>query len=533
MSTPNRHLFSYLNKTIPANWDRPAFTDFGHPTAYTFGQAAEQMARLSLLYRQLGIGAGDRIALYGPNSANWAVGFFSILAHGAVVVSILPDFTPEDAAKLVNHSEAKVLLASESLIAKLDFASMPALAAIVSLNDWSLPFVANDMPELNAQPSVSLTPEDICYRDDNFDDLALINYTSGTTSSPKGVMLTYRSLSTNLTFIVENFYTTPDMKYVSILPLAHMFGMSFELIYHFAAGVPIFFLTKLAAPVVLKAYHECKPYLIFSVPMVLEKIYQKNIRHIVTKPLIRLCWNIPGIGTFIRRRILKGLMDAFGGNVKKMIIGGAALSEEVERCLMDVGFPIIVGYGLTECGPLIGYSDWDVFQPRSCGKVVDRMELRIDSADPYSVPGEVQVRGEAVMTGYYRNEEATRATFTDDGWLRTGDMGIVDKEGNIFLRGRNKTMLLSSSGQNIYPEEIEALLNMEPGVMESLVVQRDNKLVALIVPASKKVRKTRIEHAVKQVNNRLPQYSKIISYEIRQDEFEKTPKKSIKRFLYS
>jgi len=535
MNTPNRHLFSFLNTTIPANWDRPAFTDYGQPTAYTFGQAARQMASLSKLYTQLGIEAGDRIAIYGPNSANWAVGFFSILAHGAVVVSILPDFTPADAAKLVNHSEAKLLLASAPLAAKLDYAAMPGLTAVVSLNDWSLPFVAEKASQqsIDNVQLADFKPSDVHYRDDNFDDLALINYTSGTTSSPKGVMLTYRSLSTNLTFIIEHFYTTPDMKYVSILPLAHMFGMSFELIYHFAAGVPLFFLTKLAAPVVLQAYHDCKPYLIFSVPMVLEKIYQKNLRPVVTKPMIRFCWNIPGIGTYIRRRVLKGLMEAFGGNVKKVIIGGAALSEEVERCLMDVGFPLIVGYGLTECGPLIGYRDWTEFVPRSCGQTVDRMELRIDSADPANIPGEVQVRGEAVMSGYYRNEEATQASFTDDGWLRTGDMGVVDAEGNIFLRGRCKTMLLSSSGQNIYPEEIEALLNMQPGIMETLVVQRDNKLVALIVPESKKVRPARIERAVHEVNNHLPAYSKILTYEIRTDEFEKTPKKSIKRFLYS
>lgn len=551
MNTPNRHLFSFLNETIPANWERPAFTDYGRPTAYTYAQAAETMARLSLLYTQYDIQRGDRIALYGPNSSNWAVAFFSILAHGAVVVSILPDFTPEDAAKLVNHSETKLLLASSALIAKMDRDSMPDLKAVVSLNDFS------ELPELEQ----ALTPADIHYRDDNFDELALINYTSGTTSSPKGVMLTYRSLSTNLTFITEHFYTTPDMKYVSILPLAHMFGMSFELIYHFAAGVPLYFMTKLAAPIVLQAYQECKPYLVFSVPMVLEKIYQKKLRDIVTKPLFRFCWNIPGIGMLIRRRIGKELRAAFGGNIQKVIIGGAALNEEVERCLMDVGFPLIVGYGLTECGPLIGYSDWKEFKPRSCGKVVDRMELRIDSSDPTTIAGEVQVRGEAVMTGYYRNEEATAATFTKDGWLRTGDLGVVDKEGNIFLRGRCKTMLLSSSGQNIYPEEIESLLNMQPGIAESLIVQRDNKLVALIYPdpeAEKKERArnrhrkgahtrtkeqvaeavtkdimTAVEHAVKHVNEHLPQYSQILSYELRTEEFKKTPKRSIKRFLYS
>lgn len=534
MNTPNRHLFSYLNATIPANWDRPAFTDYGQPTAYTYGQAAQQMARLSALYTRLGIQAGDRIALYGPNSSNWAVAFFSILAHGAVVVSILPDFTPEDAAKLVNHSEAKLLLSSQNLFSKLDFASMPGLTAVISLNDWSLPFVADKESPLSIDDCQmeGFTPDRVHYRDDNFDDLALINYTSGTTSSPKGVMLTYRSLSTNLTFIVEHFYTTPDMKYVSILPLAHMFGMSFELIYHFAAGVPLFFLTKLAAPVVLQAYHECKPYLIFSVPMVLEKIYQKNLRPLVSRPLVRCLWNVPVAGTLLRSCIRRKLMQAFGGNLKKMIIGGAALSEEVERCLMDVGFPLIVGYGLTECGPLIGYSDWTEFVPRSCGKVVDRMQLRIDSTDPLTVPGEVQVQGEAVMTGYFRNLKATKATFTRDGWLRTGDMGVVDKDGNIFLRGRCKTMLLSSSGQNIYPEEIEALLNMQPGIMESLIVQRDNKLVALIVPDAE-TEEAAVEQAVEEVNAHMPQYSRILSYELRDTEFEKTPKKSIKRFLYA
>ncbi len=535
-----KHLFSYINHSFREGWDSPALTDYGTDRTYTYGDVATQMARLHLYYEQLGLRPGDKIAVCGANSSNWAVGFLSILSYNAVAVSVLADFTGADIEKLVNHSDAQMLFVGPVVEKKIDISHMPALKAVISTVDFHLVYAAQpkfheayEMLDDTFQaiyPS-GFKPEHVHYREDNLDDLALINYTSGTTSNPKGVMLTYRSLSSNVQYSMENMECHPGINLVSLLPLAHMFGMMIELIYQMAGGSHVWFITRLTTPVLMQALRECKPIIVMVVPMVLEKIYQKQIRPVVRKPLVRVLWHIPGIGTLIKKRIRKGLMDALGGNIRVLISGGAAINPEVEKCLMDIHFPY--------------------FKAHSCGRLVDRMELRIDSPDrrgsgagkaiQNEIIGEIQLRGDNCMVGYYKNPEATKAAFTEDGWMHTGDLGCVDAQGNVFLRGRSKTMILGPSGQNIYPEEIESLLNAQPEIDESLVVSRNNKLHALLYLTDEHLEQLRSEEtelnkalaqAVENVNHRLPAYSHIADFEWMSKEFEKTPKRSIKRYMY-
>ena len=518
-----KHLFSYINHSFREGWDSPALTDYGTDRTYTYGDVAtqmarlhlyyEQMARLHLYYEQLGLHAGDKIAVCGVNSSNWAVGFLSILSYNAVAVSVLADFTGADIEKLVNHSDAQVLFVGPMVEKKINISHMPALKAVISTADFHLVYAAQPKfreayemldDTFQAIYPQGFKPEHVHYREDNLDDLALINYTSGTTSNPKGVMLTYRSLSSNVQYSMENMECHPGINLVSLLPLAHMFGMM-----------------------------------------------QKQISPVVRKPLVRVLWHIPGIGTLIKKRIRKGLMDALGGNIRVLISGGAAINPEVEKCLMDIHFPYLTGYGMTECGPLVCYVPWQQFKAHSCGRLVDRMELRIDSPDrrgsgagkamQSEIVGEIQLRGDNCMVGYYKNPEATKAAFTEDGWMHTGDLGCIDAQGNVFLRGRCKTMILGPSGQNIYPEEIESLLNAQPAIDEALVVSRDNKLHALIYLTDEHVEQMREEgmnlqeavlQAVEDVNRQLPSYSRIANFEFMFKEFEKTPKRSIKRYLY-
>ena len=545
-----KHLFSYINHSFREGWDSPALTDYGTDRTYTYGDVATQMARLHLYYEQLGLHAGDKIAVCGVNSSNWAVGFLSILSYNAVAVSVLADFTGADIEKLVNHSDAQVLFVGPMVEKKINISHMPALKAVISTADFHPVFVSDPAyrkayEQLNTsfkeRYPKGFRPEDVHYREDNLDDLALINYTSGTTGTPKGVMLTYRSLSSNVQYSIDNMECHPGVNLVSMLPLAHMFGMMIELIYQIAGGSHVHFITRLTTPTLMKAFRECQPLIILVVPMVLEKLYEKKIRPVVSKPIVRLLWNTPIAGRLIRNRIRQGLMDAFGGKLKSLISGGAALNPEVEKCLMDIRFPYLSGYGMTECGPLVSYVPWQQFKAHSCGRLVDRMEIRIDSSDPATVPGEILLRGDNIMLGYYKNPEATREAFTTGGWMRTGDLGTIDKEGNIFLRGRCKTMILGPSGQNIYPEEIESLLNAQPAIDEALVVSRDNKLHALIYLADEHVEQMRedgmnlqeaILQAVEDVNRQLPSYSRIANFEFMFKEFEKTPKRSIKRYLY-
>jgi len=550
MATPTRHMFSYINESITKNWDRPGFSDFNENVNYTYGEIATHIARLNLFFELAGVEKGGKIAFCGGNSSNWGVSFLSVLAYGAVAVSILPDFIGPDVEKLVNHSEAQILIAGPVVASKIKAENMPGVKAIIGMKDFKILYAQTDAYQkafdtldqaFAERYPEGYKPEHVHYQDDNLDDLALINYTSGTTSDPKGVMLTYRSLSTNCTFGQEWIPNHPTDNIVSMLPLAHMFGMMFEFIYQVAGGTHVYFITRLTTPILMKAFHDCQPYLILTVPLVLEKIYQKKIKPMVNKPLIKVLWHVPFVGKIIRNKVRDGLIQAFGGKLHSLIIGGAALNGEVEKCLKDVGFPFLVGYGMTECGPLIAYVPWEEFAPHSCGRIVDRMEIKIDSNDPLHEVGEILVKGEANMIGYYKNEEATKAVLQEDGWLRTGDLGLLDEKGNIYIKGRNKNMILGPSGQNIYPEEIEDMVNSIDEVVESLIVDRDHKLVALVYPdyelfktaeyAGKDV-KTLVTEKVKAVNKNLPQYSQIFDVEIRDQEFEKTPKRSIKRFQY-
>ena len=547
-----KHYFEYLQNTIVNKWDALAMKDLDGNTSYTYGDIANEIARLHVTFRELGVKEGDKIALCGRNCANWGLIFLAIESYKAVAVSILPDFTAEGIHSLVNHSESKLLYAGPNVLKKINEAEMPGLTALVFMDDFSLKYAANEEYE-KAYAGVEetfkkewpngLTAKDVNYPTDNIDELALINYTSGSTGNPKGVMLTHKNLSGNIDFAVKEIPHQEGDKVLSMLPIAHMFGLMYEFLYQVCDGAEVYFLTKAPTPTTLmKAFAQVHPFMILTVPLVIEKIIKGKVLPVINKPLMKVLWKTPGIKNLLHKKVGDTLLNAFGGKLRFLIIGGAALNEEVEKCMHDMHFMYCVGYGMTECAPLITYENWKKYLYRSCGKGIIGMELRIDSEDPTKKEGELQVRGVNVMAGYYKNEQATREAFTEDGWMRTGDLGIIDKDGNLFLRGRSKNMLLGPSGQNIYPEEIEDKLNSLPLVLESVVVQRDQKLVALVypdtTPTGQKLLAGRnifefMEDNRKEVNKQLPQYSQITAIEVVEKEFEKTPKRSIKRFLYS
>lgn len=536
------HYFTLIQEVMKGNWNAPALTDYDGDHSYTYGQVAEQVARLELMFEHLGIGAGDKVSICGKNCANWGLAFLATLAHRCVVVSILPDFTTESIHELVRHSDSKLLFVSPAIMKRLDAAQMSQLVSIVSIDDFSSiagqavspDFIDTLMKERYPK---GFSIRDVHYPTENFDELALINYTSGSTGSPKGVMLTHRSLSANVVYGQTNIPNHPGQSIVSILPLAHMFGMMFELLYQMAGGTHINFITRnVTAPIMLKAFHDVQPYMILTVPLVIEKIFKKSIFPAIQKQPVKTLWNMPLINRPIRRKVYQKLMDAFGGKLEILIIGGAALNGDVEKCLKQIHFPYTCGYGMTECGPLVCYANWHTYAMKSCGRVVDHLELRVNSDNPYEKEGEILLRGSGVMLGYYKNQQATEEAFLDDGWMRTGDVGVIDHKGNVFLRGRVKNMLLGSNGQNIYPEEIEDKLNSLDGVVESVVVERNGKLVGLVFPDTSAGDKTQIEQLMKEnlkrLNELLPNYAKVASIELVDQEFEKTPKKSIKRFMY-
>ena len=536
------HYFTLIQEVMKGNWDAPALTDYDGDHSYTYGQVAEQVARLELMFEHLGIGAGDKVSICGKNCSNWGLAFVAALAHRCVVVSILPDFTTESIHELVRHSDSKLLFVSPAIMKRLDAAQMSQLVSIVSLDDFSSiagqavspDFIDTLMKERYPK---GFSIRDVHYPTENFDELALINYTSGSTGSPKGVMLTHRSLSANVVYGQTNIPNHPGQSIVSILPLAHMFGMMFELLYQMAGGTHINFITRnVTAPIMLKAFHDVQPYMILTVPLVIEKIFKKSIFPAIQKQPVKTLWNMPLINRPIRRKVYQKLMDAFGGKLEILIIGGAALNGDVEKCLKQIHFPYTCGYGMTECGPLVCYANWLTYAMKSCGRVVDHLELRVNSDNPYEKEGEILLRGSGVMLGYYKNQQATEEAFLDDGWMRTGDVGVIDHKGNVFLRGRVKNMLLGSNGQNIYPEEIEDKLNSLDGVVESVVVERNGKLVGLVFPDTSTGDKAQTEQLMKEnlkrLNELLPNYAKVTSIELVDQEFEKTPKKSIKRFMY-
>lgn len=543
-----KHYLEYLQKTVVKRWSELALKDLDGTNAYTYGEMATQIERLHITFRELGIQEGDKIALCGRNCANWGVTFLAIESYKAVAVSILPDFTGEGVQNLVNHSDAKLLYVGPNVKKKIDPAAMPGLTGIVFMDDYSLFYAKDETVEqtyakidsafTQAYPN-GFTAKDVHYPTDNLYELALINYTSGTTSSPKGVMLSHLNLSGNVDFALKRIPHKSGDTVLSMLPIAHMFGLMFEFLYQVCDGAQVYFLTKAPTPsALMKAFAEVHPFMILTVPLVIEKIIKKSVLPVINKPAVKVLWKTPGINKILHKKVSDKLMAAFGGKLRYLIIGGAALNEEVEKCMRDMHFIYCVGYGMTECAPLITYEDWFRYAYRSCGKAIVGMELRIDSDDPARKEGELQVRGVNVMMGYYKNEEATQQAFTKDGWMCTGDLGIIDKDGNLFLRGRSKNMLLGPSGQNIYPEEIEDKLNSLPQVIESVVVERDGKLVALVYPDTANSGKQQkplaevMETNRQRLNKSLPQYSQVVAVELVDKEFEKTPKRSIKRFMY-
>lgn len=542
-----RHYLAYLNDVIAQNWDKPALTNYGDDQEYTFGDLAREIMRLHTLFGLLGIKKGDKIAIAARNCANWAVAYLAIASYEAVVVSILQDFKAEDIHHLVEHSDSKLLFCGPYVWKDLQTEEMPTLTAVIALQDFTMLRGGEGVEKVlqtwdkefqTRYPAGSIQPEDIHFQADP-DALCLINYTSGSTGSPKGVMLNGRSLSNNVETGMDFLPAPQGSSVVSILPMAHMFGQICEFLYPLCSGCHIYFLAKTPTPsILLKALQEVQPYEVVMVPLVIEKIYKKNIAARISKGAIRKFWKAPIIGDIIRKKVKETLNKSFGGNVKYFLLGGAALNPEVEDCLMDIRFPLTVGYGMTECGPLIGGNHPSKFKARSCGRPVLNTEVKIDQPNEQGI-GEILVKGENVMLGYYKNEEATKATFTEDGWMRTGDLGYLDKHQNIYLKGRNKTMILGASGQNIYPEEIEDKLNNLEGVSESIVVEREGKLVGLVFPDEQTTKGKGLEEIerimkenLQKLNKLIPGYSQVSQIEIKDEPFEKTPKKSIKRFLY-
>ena len=547
-----KHYLTYLQDTIKRCWDAPALADLDNPTKYSYAELAAQIARLHVTFERLGIQKGDKIALCGRNCSNWGVTFLAIESYGAVVVSILPDFTGEGIHNLVNHSDASLLYVGPNVRNKIKPEEMPALKGVVFMDDFTMYHSASEevaAAYASADEAFSqkyphgVSKQDVNYPTDNLSELALINYTSGTTSAPKGVMLSHENLSGNIEFAFSVITRKDDEKVVSMLPVAHMFGLAFEFLYQVCSGSSTYFLTKAPTPsALMRAFAQVHPYMILTVPLVIEKIIKKSVFPVIHKPVMKVLWNTPIIKNIIRRKVNEKLMGAFGGKLRYLIIGGAALNQEVEQVLRDIKFCYCVGYGMTECGPIISYEDQKKFVFHSCGKGLPWCHVRIDSDDPQHKEGEVQVQGVNIMMGYYKNEEATKAVFTEDGWMRTGDLGVLDAEGNLFLRGRSKNMILGPSGQNIYPEEIEDKLNNMPGVVESVVVEREGKLVALVFPDNtpeghkllngESTFQKLMEENRLTLNKQLPQYSQIAAVELVASEFEKTPKRSIKRFMY-
>lgn len=549
MNNQDRFL-GLIEDSLKAHSDLPALSDHQGVTYYYKDMAAE-MARLHLLLEHAGVRKGDRVALIGRNSSRWVIAFFGILTYGAVATPILHDFHPENVHHIVCHSEAKVLLAAAASWEKLSADAMPDLTAALLLEDWSIALSRHPgVDELHKRLEMEFaerypffTPDDLHVHIEQPDEMAILNYTSGTTGYSKGVMLPYRSLWSNTRFAADHLpFIQAGDHFVCILPMAHMYGLAFEIMNGINKGCHIHFLPRVPNPkIVIDTFTAVRPRLIIAVPLIIEKIVRTRIFPQINKPTTRFLRSLPGIGRLIDRRICKALSAAFGSDFSEIVIGGAAINKEVEQFLHRIGFRYTVGYGMTECGPLISYEYWKTYRPGSVGRAVDRMEVRIDSPDPVNTAGEIQVRSMNVMLGYYKNPDATAAAMTPDGWLKTGDLGVIDRDGFIFIRGRSKTMILSSNGQNIYPEEIESILGTLPYVAESLIVQRPEGLVALVVPDRDRAAKDGLDTAalqaamndnMTQLNSRIPKYCAISAVELRDEPFEKTPKQSIKRFLY-
>ncbi len=534
------------------NWDLPALSDYGDSNTLLYKDLAIEIARLHILFDKLEIKKGTKIALIGKNTRQWCIAYMATITYGAVIVPILQDFHPDNVHHIVNHSESELLFVNDSVWEGLEEGQMSHLTGIFTLSDFSCIYdnskkhiksiIQNLDNEMTRKYPNGFTKDDIVYASVDNSEMVLINYTSGTTGFSKGVMLLANNLAGNVTYAKKLDLLFRGDRVVSFLPLAHAYGCAFDFLYALSEGVHVTLLGKAPSPKILAAaFSEIKPNLIVTVPLVIEKLYKKAILPKLEKSSIKMALKIPLVKDQIYAKIRKGLVDALGGSFTEVIIGGAAFNKEVESFLHKIKFPFTVGYGMTECGPLISYDHHYDFVPTSCGKILSIMEVRVDSPDPYNTLGEIQVRGENVMKGYYKNKEATKAAFTEDGWLKTGDLGTIDKDNRIYLRGRSKTMILGASGQNIFPEEIEAKLNNLPYVTESLVVTRNNKLVALVYPDYETMNVTGLsstdldaimEENKQVLNKSVANYETISTIHIYPTEFEKTPKKSIKRYLY-
>jgi len=542
------HYLERLQAATRKFWEKPALNNIGGET-FNYAQMATQIEKFHLVFEKLGFKKGDKIAICAQNGARWGMAYLAVNTYETVIVPILADFTPESVNHLVNHSESIALFTNEAKWKKLDITKMPLLKIVIDVDTWktlwaadpSVQAIYDQMDELFAAKYPNgYGPDDVVFPTDNWDDLSTINYTSGSTGDPKGVMLTYRNFSANVDY--SQRHVPAGDKMVSMLPMAHMYGLVIEFIYPLCNGTSIYWLGKTPTPAaLLKAFADVKPYLLITVPLVMEKIYKSKVKPTLEKPAVKFLLKVPGINNIIYKKVKDGLVQAFGGNVQEFIMGGAALNPEVERLFKRIKFPYLVGYGMTEACPLLAYEHWTKYVAGSCGKCVDVAEVRIDSEDPQHVVGEIQARGENIMTGYFKNPEATANAFTEDGWLKTGDLGVIDAEGNIFIRGRSKNMILGPSGQNIYPEEIEAIVNNQDYVVESVVVDRGGKLVALVFLDEQAIAKALLDAEAKSdipenirvgANRQLPSYSQLSKVELMSQPFEKTPKMSIKRFLY-
>ena len=541
-----------IEDSIKKNWDLDALTDYNGATLQ-YKDVARKIEKVHIFLEEAGVKKGDKIAICGRNSSHWGVTYLAILTYGAIVVPILHEFKADNIHHMLNHSDARMLYVGDRVWEDLNEQEMPKLEGIMLMTDFSV-LVARNKKLLHAREHLNeifgkkypknFRPEHVqYYKEQSPDELAMINYTSGTTSSSKGVMIPYRALWSNMAFAQSVLDLFPGDKVVSILPMAHTFGMSFEFLYEFVVGCHVYFLTRIPSPkIIAQAFADVKPRIVIAVPLVVEKIIKKKVLPQLEKNIwAQLMLNLPVLSDIVKKRICEQVTAGFGGNFIEVIMGGAPLNKEVESFLRSINFKYTVGYGMTECAPIISYEGWDKYKPYSCGKAAPRMEIKIDSPDPQNIPGEILTKGMNVMLGYYKNEEATKAAITPDGWLHTGDLGVLDAEGNLTIRGRSKNMDLGLDGQNIYPEEIESELGSMPYVSECIVIQQEGKLVGLVYPDFDLANKegivngkmaTVMEENRVQLNQKLPNYCQISRIKIFYEEFEKTPKKSIKRYLY-
>jgi len=542
-------LIGYIEQSIRQNWEIEALSNY-REQGLTYKQIGEKILIFHTFFKNIGIKEGEKIALVGRNSANWCTVYLTTVTCGAVIVPILPDFKPEDLINLINHSDATLLFIDDKIYETIDVGKIPQVKAIISLDNFNMicetdagikeKYLSIEQKYLEIYPD--LKPEEVKFPGITNDKLAVISYTGGTTGFSKGVMLTHNSLTANVRFAQNHMPLKPGDPVVSFLPLAHTYGCAFEFLFPFTYGCHITILSKTPSPqIIVQAFKEIKPRLIISVPLVIEKVFKSQLLPVISKPHMRLLMAIPGIKKILHKKIREKLSESFGGRFQEIVIGGAPFNPEAERFFRKIGLNFTVGYGMTECGPLISYTSWDTTKLGGSGKPVDTLEVTIDSSDPLKEVGEILVRGENVMLGYYKNEKATREIIDENGWMHTGDLGLMDKDGNIFIKGRSKSMLLGPSGKNIFPDEIEAVINNMNYITESVVIMEDNKLIGLVYPDYESIKKDNIsdeqlqiilEQTRKAVNEKIPEFMAVHKFRLHPEEFEKTPKRSIKRFLY-